>query len=254
MPIKLIRELRMGPPKCWKTGAVVGTYPRPLLVLNFDQEGLDVITEAITPISVVDFETVCKLPVDKQPPLSVVDFCDTQVKLMTEVYVPQGATKPFKEFVETVNRLVRVGCPWKTIVLDSASGLGDAILAHIAATNASSLASALKWAPMIGGKVHQCMGVMTSIQSHVVFIFHASTPEKDETTQQVEITPLVASKWARDRVGSLVSQYFYQCIESGKPIIHTRDNGYVRGIGCRWPNGLAPKVGATFKDIYGKEL
>jgi len=40
---KLIRELRMGPPKQFKTGAVVGTYPKPLLLCQFDRGGVDIV-------------------------------------------------------------------------------------------------------------------------------------------------------------------------------------------------------------------
>jgi hypothetical protein len=40
---KLIRELRWGPPKSFKTGAVTGTYPKPMLYLGFDVDGLSVI-------------------------------------------------------------------------------------------------------------------------------------------------------------------------------------------------------------------
>src|SRR5580658_9439546 len=42
---KPIRELRMGPPKCWKTGGVLETYPLPLLCFQFDQDGSDVVTK-----------------------------------------------------------------------------------------------------------------------------------------------------------------------------------------------------------------
>jgi hypothetical protein len=242
----------MGPPKCFKTGSVVGTYPRPLLVLNFDSEGLDVIKDPISPIAPEVFEAQCKEPL--KDGIYVVDFCDQQQKVMMETYAPQAATKPFKDFIETVNKLVRVGCPWKTVVIDSVTGLGDVILAHIASTNSSSLGSALKWAPMIGGKIHQCMGVCAGLNAHVVFIFHSSSPSKNEETSEISVAPLVPSQWMRDRAGSLVSQYFYQCIEGGKPMLYTKDNGYVRGIGARWPSDLPLKVAPDFNSIYGKAL
>jgi hypothetical protein len=41
--MKYIREGRMGPPKSFKTGAVLGTYPKPLLCLEFDESGGDII-------------------------------------------------------------------------------------------------------------------------------------------------------------------------------------------------------------------
>lgn len=247
--MKLIRELRMGPAKAWKTGAVVSTYPRPLLVLNFDQEGLDVIKEPIINIEPDKFAETCKLA--DQPPLSVVDFCDTNTKVVLEAFQPQGNGKPFKAFVDTANHLVRTGCPWKTVVLDSLSGLSDVVLAQIAATNSNALASALKWAPMIGGKIHQIMGVLTSLNCNVVIIAHSTSPSKqEETTGEITVNLIAPSQWLRDRAGTLMSQYFYQCKEGGKPVLYTTDSGYVKGLGCRWPENLPTKVGPTFKDIY----
>lgn len=252
---KLIRELRMGPPKAFKTGAIVGTYPRPLLCLEFDQEGLDIIKDPITFITPAEVDTYCKrTSADLGDKIYAIDFCDTQQKVMLEAYAPQGNAAPFKTFVEGVNKIVRGGCPWKTVVLDSVSGFSDAILAHVAQTNSGALGSALKWAPMIGGKIHQCMGVMTGLPAHVVFIAHSTSPSKDETTSEVSVSPIVPSQWMRDRMGTLVSQFFYQCKENGKAVIYTTDQLYVKGIGARWPSDLPPKCAPDFKSIYGKVL
>lgn len=257
--MKLIRELRMGSSKQYKTGAVVSTYPKPLLVLEFDQEGLDIIKEPIIPVKPEEIESLCKKTKEELGnKIYALDFCDTQVKVMTEIYQPAGAEKPFKQFVSTVNTLVKTpgngASPWATVVLDSISGLSDTILAHVASTSNSSLASALKWAPMIGQKLHQCMGVMTGLPCHVVFICHSTSPATNETTQEVTIVPIVPSQWMRDRIGSLVSQFFYQIIEGKVAKVFTRNQGYVKGIGCRWPDGLEDKVGADFNSIYGKVL
>lgn len=255
---KVIRELRFGPAKCYKTGAVVSSYPRPLLCLQFDQEGLDIIKEPITSIGVdklKDFLNAAKAKGEKyvEPKIYELDFCDKNEKLMSAVYQPNGNSAPFSNFVSTINDLVKICCPFKTVVIDSLSGVGDAILAHIAATSPSSLGSALKWAPMIGGKIYQCISVVTSLGCNVVFIMHASSPQTNETTASTDITPLLPSQWARDRVGTLVSQFFYQCKDGGKPMIYTTDQVYVKGIGCRWPSNLPSKVGPLFNDIYGKE-
>lgn len=242
----------MGLAKQFKTGAVVGTYPRPLLVLNFDENGLDVIKEPIVDIPAKEFEGFCKQPTDKLAPLSCVDFRDLQQRLMTIVYQPQAAKEPFANFVDCVNKLVKVGCPWKTVVLDSVSGFSDSILGHVAETNSSALGSALKWAPMIGQKIHQCLSVMTTLPCHVVFICHCTSPTVNETTSEVTVAPIVPSQWMRDRLGSLVSQFFYQVIEGKGAVVYTSNAPYVKGIGCRWPDGLPQKVAADFKSIYGK--
>lgn len=251
---KLIRELRMGPAKCFKTGAVVSSYPRPLLCLEFDQEGLDIIKEPIIFVKPEELESLCKgTPAINPNGIYAVDFCDTQVKLMTEVYQPLGNSTPFNTFVKCVNTVVKQNI-FKTVIVDSISGLGDAIFAHISATNASALGSALKWAPMIGGKIHQCMSVITGLNSHAVFIMHSTSPVANETTSVVTVAPMVPSQWMRDRAGTLVSQFFYQCKDGGKPMVYTTDQLYVKGIGARWPSNLPAKVGPLFNDIYGKEL
>lgn len=250
--MKFIRELRMGQGKQFKTGSVVGSYPRPLLVLNFDESGLDIVKDEIRLLTPDEFEAKCKQTSDKLDPITAVDLCDTQTKVMTEAYQPLAASAPFQSFIKIVNHLVKTGCPWKTVVVDSISGLGDVILAHVAATNASALGSALKWAPMIGGKLHQCMGVMTGLNTNVVFICHCSAPVKDETTQASSVVPLVPSQWMRDRIGTLVSQFLYQTIESGKAYVYTTnsDVAFVKGVGCRWPENLPSKVLADYKSIY----
>lgn len=242
----------MGQGKQYKTGSVVGSYPRPLLCLNFDESGLDIVKDTIVYLKPDEFEAHCKLKSDQLAPITAVDLCDTQTKVMTEAYQPLAATAPFQAFIKIVNNLVKVGCPWKTVVVDSVSGLGDCILAHVAATNASALGSALKWAPMIGGKLHQCLGVMTSLPTNIVFICHCSAPVKDETTQSVSVVPLVPSQWMRDRIGTLVSQFLYQTIEGGKAYVYTSnsDVAFVKGIGCRWPENLPSKVLADYKSIY----
>lgn len=49
--MKQIREIRWGPPKSFKTGAVAGTYPKPLLYFGFEEAGLDVIPMRTTTLS-----------------------------------------------------------------------------------------------------------------------------------------------------------------------------------------------------------
>lgn len=267
---KLIREGRFGAPKTFKTGAVVGTYPRPLLLLNCDEEGWSVfprrdekVNKDFIPYEVfhedLDFIKADKLPeyCKKKPEdlklVTVVEIHDlVKQRVMMQTYVPQANPQPLNDFVSAVNNLVQVGCPWKTVVLDSVTGLNDLTLSHIAATNAGFLADPRKWAPISGGKVSQCISVITSLQSHAVFIFHESFRE-NEKMQEIRISPLVHSQF-RDRVGGLLNQWFYAFKENGKPKIRTTDFGLIKGIGCRWPSNLEDVVGPTFKDIYGGTL
>ena len=249
--MKYIRELRFGPPKCWKTGSIVSSYPRPLLVLNIDNGGLDVVREPIMPIAIADFETLCSRVPSALAPISSVDFYDGVQRLIMDAYQPQGNKKSFDSFIKCVNKLATVGCPWATVVLDGITGLDDIIKSYNAAVNPGSLGSALKWASNVGGKIQQIMGVMCGLPCHVVFISHASTPTVEEdTTKEIHIGVVMTSKRLRDIAGGLVSQFFYQCKEGPKTVVYTTDFGFVQGIGARWPANLPPKVGPTYKDIY----
>lgn len=263
---KLIREGRFGAPKTWKTGAVVGTYPRPLLLLNCDEGGYDVFPsrsekvrpdfvpfevfqEDITVIKATQLPEYCRKRTEDLGPVTVVEVLDLiKKKQMTQLYQPLANTGPLNDFVAAVNNLVIVGNPWKTVVLDSITGLNDLILEHVSADNPKALADPRKWAPMAGGKVAQCIGVLTSLKAHCVFIFHESYRE-NEATQEIRIAPLVHSQF-RDRVGGLLSQWFYSFKQNGRPMIRTNDLGLIKGIGARWPSNLPDVCGPTFKDIY----
>lgn len=267
---KLIREGRFGAPKTFKTGSVVGTYPRPLLLLNCDEEGwsvipsrnekvredfikIEVFAEDLTFIKASDLPAYCRKKPEELPPVTVLEVLDFKtIKLMTESYQPLGNSNPLNSFVSAVNNLIQIGCPWKTVVVDSISGLNDLILEHVSATNPKTLADPRKWAPMTGGKVAQCMGVLTSLPAHCVFIFHESFRE-NEATQEIRIAPLVHSQF-RDRVGGLLSQWFYAFKQNGKPKVRTTDIGLVKGIGARWPANLDDVIDPTFKAIYGGVL
>lgn len=267
---KLIREGRFGPPKTFKTGSVVGTYPRPLLLLNCDEEGYTIfprrdekIRKDFIPFEVFyedlafakpdDFDTFCKKPMSEQAPVTVLDVVDmVKQRLMTSFYVPIANSGPLENFVKSVNKLIQVGCPWKTIVVDSITGLNEIVLNHVASVNQAALADPRKWAPMAGNKVAQMIGVLTSTPAHFVAIFHESYRE-NEKAQDFRTSPLVHSQ-VRDRIGGLFSQWFYQIKENGKPKIRTTDFGLVKGIGARWPLNLPEVCGPTFREIYGGQI
>lgn len=249
--MKLIREGRFGPPKAYKTGSVVSSYPRPLLVLLFDSEGLDVIKEPITFIDTKDVATFCAKQPAELPPICAIDFTK-QPREFKEEFGPAATSKPFSILVDVGNTIVKK-CPWKTIVVDSLTGLGDLTLNHYAIKHSSMLADPRKWAGAVGGMVKHVIQTITCIQSHCVFIMH-STLEKNEITGEVFIHPMLYSK-LRDYIGAFLSQFFYQAVDTdGKVKVFTKSFGLVKGIGARWPSPLPDKVGPLFSDIYGKSL
>jgi hypothetical protein len=268
--MKYIRELRIGPPKSFKTGAIVGTYPKPMLVFMFDAGGLDIIPSKpptandlnrvkldilysdIKKIQPSELPTLCKLKSEELPKVTLIDFTEGAKRLMTEQFTPFSDSKQYKDFNTCVNLLVQQGCPWKTFVLDSITSLVDSLMSHVASSQASWLSDARKWSPAIGGKVLQHVSVMTTLPLHCVFIGH-SHMEKNETTGEISVLPLGPNRLS-EQIGSLVSQYFYATCESGKAQVWTRPKGNVKAIGCRWPSDLPQVVDADFKSIYGKEL
>lgn len=266
--MKLIRELRMGPPKSAKTVAVVGTYPKPMLVFLFDKDGIDVIPSQpisdatmlkldvtykdVVEIPPMDLIKYCKMKPEELPKVTVIAFYKLNQLQMTDQFIPFAADNAYKEFVNCVNYLVAFGCPWKTYVLDSVTSLCDTMMSSIAKNQHSMLSDARKWSPAVGGKVLQHIGVLNNLPIHCVYIAH-SHMEKNETTGDVSILPLGPNRFS-EQVGAIVSQYFYATTESGSAKIWTKPKGNVKAIGCRWPSGLAQEVSADFKSIYGKEL
>lgn len=269
--MKLIRELRIGPPKSYKTGAVVGTYPKPMLVFLWDKDGLDIIPSVKQPpnqkglidVDIIysdmvecknanDLVAYCKLPQDKLPKVLYIPFYKLNKLQMTEEFNPFATSAAYQDFVNAVNYLATFGCPWKTYVMDSTTSLCDAMMMSISNTDKKMLSDARKWSPAVGAKVLQHIGVLNNMSCHTVFIAH-SHMEKDETTGAISIVPLGPNRFA-EQVGSIVSQYLYATTESGEAKVLTRPKGSVKAIGCRWPSGLPEVCGADFKSIYGKEI
>ena len=81
--MKYIREGRFGQSKQWKTGAVVGTYPRPLLAVSLDEGGLDVVTTpAPLYIKTNELFKECQRPVADLSPITAIDLCDASSKTL----------------------------------------------------------------------------------------------------------------------------------------------------------------------------
>ena len=245
---KLIREGRYGPPKCWKTGAIVSTYPRPLLCFEFDEGGMDVYKESTYIVRPKDFDTLMtmeKLPCD----VVVVDMCDATIRQATEKYEVLANKEGFSLFTNCVNTLIKhKGGPFKTVVVDPITQLNEVILGHFAASNPAAMNDPRKWASSCGMKVQQTIAVLNQLPCHTVYIMH-SMMEKNELTGTIIEVPMIPGR-IRDRVGGILSQFFYACKENSKPVIYTSDKGFAKGIGARWPDNLPNPCGPTYKEIY----
>ncbi len=258
--MKLIRELRMGQSKSFKTGAVVGSYPKPLLYFGFDHGGVDIIPNVKTDgfdITYADLDFrkpgsfVCDAPTKRVTVLDYARVCPVTLALD---YLPTKSQEGMQAFYRDYNQLAgKAELPYKTIVFDSVTGYTDIILAHLSSFNPNAMCDARQWAYQAGNKVRQLILSSTCLPAHIVFIMHSAI-EKDELTQQIRELPSVYSGLRND-IGGLFSQVFYSAKNAqGKPVIWTNDKMFVKGIGPRWPSGLAQEVSPDFQSIYGKEL
>lgn len=262
----------MGLPKTFKTGATVGTYPKPLLYLGFDRGGLDVIPSkgAVTTDALVKMDCTYEdivfiaphelaawalKPMFEQPKILAIDFCTEMIRELDLALKPSASSVQMTKFVDAYNVICRTKVlPWKTIELDSVTGLTDAILSHISSASPAAMADARQWASMAGGKVRQTILSMTALQCHVVVLLH-SFVEKNELTGTISEKPNVYSQTLRDDFFGLFSQVFYSTkTMAGKPIVWPSDKYPVAGIGPRWPQGLPQECNPDFTSIYGKDV
>jgi len=272
--MKLIREGRFGPPKAFKTGAIVGTYPKPMLVLEYNEGGLDVIPTTAEPVQKDRIKVDClqsdityiepgqlgvwcaKKPTDL-PKVTCIDFSRLKNYEVTASYGFQPYKDAFQLMIDTINNLRKVGCPWKTTVIDPADDLTELIISHMTATNRAAMETKgtinpQRWAPMAAGKLRQIISFMHGLPAHSVVIIH-DTLKEVEQTGEIKIQPMIVSQF-RDKFGADFSQFLYATKEADRPVVLTTDKGFVKGVGCRWPANLPAVCGADFQSIYGKEL
>lgn len=270
--MKFIRESRMGPPKSFKTGAIVGTYPKPLLYLGFDRGGLDVVPpkSVVLPPDYVKFDVRYEeivharademskwLAAPEQPRVLAFDFTVAGVTDLDMLFKPAAMSKPLQDFTSaynTVSAHLRAGrpLPWKTVVFDSITGYEDIILNHISSFNPSAMGDARQWAGQTGAKVRATILSLTSWPCHVACILHTMI-DKSELTGMIAELPSVFSAGLRNDINGLFSQVFYATKQNGKPVLWTTDQQLVRGIGPRFPAVIANVVAPDFASIYGKE-
>lgn len=267
--MKFIREARMGLPKSFKTGAVVGTYPKPMLVLSFDEGGLEVIPsrnvttppgwmqldiayEDIVWCTPAEFPSYMNKKPEEWPKVLA-------LRLIPERHVsldlrPTADSSVMTAVVQVVDllRSRRTTLPFKTVVADSITGFMDVVLSLITQVSPGALSDARVWAHQIGYKVKQFVGDLCALEAHTVIILHSNV-EKNELTGQVTELPSVYSGLRQDLSGYF-SQFFYATKKGSKPLIWTQDQMYVKGVGNRWPVGLPAECEPDFKSIYGREL
>lgn len=248
--MKYIREGRFGRSKQWKTGAVVGTYPQPLLAISLDEGGLDVLPNPPMFIKPNDLGKLCAKPANELPPVTAIDLCDASVKQATLDFNVKPDSSRLQGLVDISNTLIALKerLPFKTVVVDPLTEVEAAVLGHIAAAQNAALADPRKWASMVGQKVKDLILAFTQLPCHVVFIMHSNV-DKNELTGVITETPRLYSKY-RDIIGANLSQFFYATKVNGKPKVFTTDQGFVQGLGARWPANLPAVCDPDYKSIY----
>lgn len=246
-----IREGRMGPPMSYKTGAVVESYPKPMLVLEFDAGGLDVVKQPIVEVDPTKIHLECKREQSALPAVQAVLF-NQVVKVKTlDFNMKTGDSMTALTFQDVVNKIAQNGCPWKTIVVDPITGLTEAFVGYIAVTDSAAMNDARNWASKVGVYVQRTINVLQGLPCHTVFIMHVQT-DKNEVTGEIVTEPMIPSAF-RQRAATLFSQFFYATIEAGKPVVYASPTGFVKSVGMRRPEASPAKMGALFGDIYGNE-
>jgi hypothetical protein len=278
--VKYIREARMGRPKTYKTGAVVGSYPKPMLYFGFDQGGLDVVptkatlaawnpndtnfAQLIKPnVAYEDIKfikpgfinSVTGLPADQQAPITAIQYYEGVPLGITLDTKPTAAMTPFSNFMNDYNALTTMPVlPWRTILTDSLSGLTDVVLNWISYAQPGMMADARQWAGLAGGKIRQYCLSCTALPAHTVFLLHSNV-DRNELTGEIREIPNLYSETLRGEFFRMFSQAFYSFKRlDGRPVIWVSDQYPVAGIGPRWPLGLPRECAPDFQSIYGKEL
>lgn len=258
--MKHIRELRVGQPKTYKTGAVINTYPKPMLVFEGDEGGLSISDHPITWLKdYAAFDLACKLSIDKQPPITAWQFANVGGKLY-DAYGPIPAKGAMANFNKFGNCLLQSGCPWKTFVLDPATELTELILGDFLVAEPNKMKDARKWAYPVGLKVAQTMQAFFTLKAHVVIIMHTAKEKEVNDEGQIKRIyeePVIYSK-VRDFIGHIPDQYIY----AGLRVVGGKREAYVdilptsimAGLGMRWPKHDKERIGATFEDIYGESV
>ncbi len=243
----------MGPPMSYKTGAVVESYPKPMLVFEFDIGGLDVVKqpiERLAPVETFKLREYCKKPIEQLPKILAVEF-GTAVPRMLNLTIKTYESLTAIKFADLVNEVVVSGCPWRTVVLDPMTGLNEAFFGQIGVTDSAAMNDARQWAFKVGVLVQRTIMVLQGLPCHTVFIMHSET-EKNDITGEIITEPMIPSKF-RQRAASMFSQFFYAAIEGGKPVVYAQPTGFVKSVGMRRPEASPAKMGALFNDIYGKD-
>jgi hypothetical protein len=255
---QLIRELRFGKPKTWKTSSVVGSYPEPLLLFNFDPDGFTSVSgRTINLITSEDFRAALLNKEFKwnTSQVWIIDYTAKGKQRISSDQFKNQTQAPLQRFITDCNALFD-NCPFKTVVLDSTTMLNGTVLEFVCQLNSVKMPTLPLWGQILG-KLEEIVGCLCSLPCHLVMIAHEDS-EKDELTGEISLWPMFTGQMKK-KVGMLVNQYLYATTETGgdgktKGVIYTQPRGLMKGIGMRFPQNRPPVCGPRFSDVYGVDF
>lgn len=253
--MQYIREGRIGPYKSGKTKNVLESYPKPLLLLNFDVQGYTCVDPKL--LDFIKSSDWLIAPATWLPTkdITVIDYSTLTPKLTLNPFraYEQGTGM---SLLTDVNKLFDF-CPFKTVVIDSFTGLNDVMLRFVCAINKITYIDQGSWGQISGKSLEIINYMCASLKAHLVVIMHEHF-EKAELTGEIRILPAAYGK-SREEVGKIVSQLFYSIVEKNAKggfdyKVRTKDFGLMKGLGARFPQDLPEVCPATFEGIYGTRL
>jgi hypothetical protein len=250
----LIRELRFGKPKSGKTKNVVESYPKPMLVINTEMDGLSSVRGVdVKEVSQVDLLSLLPSKPDALPAVTVVNALIGSSRKISLTTKPEYTEKPFQLIGTVINNLYDKGCPFQSIVFDSLSGLSEAAINLVGKLDEKLMADPRKWAGVAGAKAQEVLNGLFALKCPVVVMLAHEQTSTNEKTNDTTTTPMVVGS-LKERIGALASQVFYSEVttdSAGKPkyIVRVRPIGNVKGIGAR-SDFTTDTILARFQDIY----
>lgn len=258
-PIR-VRELRFGKPKKGKTKNVVESYPKPMLVLNFDMGGLDSVRSV--PVTYVKRTALKELLAKKReelPPVVAIDCIYGASRRISSAIKEKWSGQIMQDTISDLNTIIfdTPNMPFRSLVIDSLTGLNDAAIGFVGDLNSKLMEDPRNWGGAASAKIKEIVNAVNSSAIEcVVFLAHEQT-STDEVTEISETTPMVSGKY-RQKIGADFSQFFYADTESsvdGKLnyIVRAIPTGLVKSVGVRTSDTMPAKCGPRYKDIYGVE-
>jgi hypothetical protein len=226
-----------------------------MVVFNFEMDGLSVVkARKITFVNSLEYRELLKKKMEELPEVVALDYIYAANKRIGTNFGITYEASTFERFANDANLLLD-SCPFKTVVLDSLTGVSEAAIGLVGAKNPAALKDARHWAGQAGAKIREVVSCLYAINCQCVVIIAHEMVSENETTKEVRVLPNIVSG-QKETLGALASQFIYATTEmdnQGKPkfVVYTQPTGLVKGLGMRVGNIGKGVCGPAFEEIYG---